>query len=81
MDSLNKDELFSISKKLNLKDLSKFCMCNRRIRENVWLQNDIWRFHLTKHKNNINYIIKLIMLDNDVLHIKRMLKHLIKILN
>ncbi len=67
MNKLNKDELYMIATKLNLKDLYSFCMCNKRIRETILLKNDIWKYHLKMLKNKKVYysiMIKLIMLDN-----------------
>ena len=47
METLNKDELFSLSIYLNLRDLLNFCCTNKYIRDTLY-RNFVWNYRLKK---------------------------------
>ena len=73
MDKLNRDELFSIATKLSLKDLSNFSLCNKKIREIIWLTDDIWYVKIKEIENFncVENVRKRYLLFYSVDHIKK----------
>ncbi len=54
LTELSKDELFLIAMKLDCPSLLKFCMCNKRIYEKIYLRKDVWTHKLKDFSDRLD---------------------------
>ena len=54
LSQLSKDELFLIAMKLDCPTLLKFCICNKKIYDKVYSNEDIWNDKLKEFPDYLN---------------------------